>query len=200
MSDRDGIFSGEKPMEIFKRWYGEAEAANITDPHTMSLATVDANGLPDLRIVFMKDHDETGISFFTNYSSAKGTQLDGAGKAAVNFYWQELYRQVRFRGRIERLSAAASDAYYNTRALGSRIGAWASQQSQPIESRAALEAAVRAAEEAHGENPERPPHWGGYRLIPSEIEFWAGGEFRLHNRFRWTDAAQSDWTVTRLNP
>lgn len=201
MSDEGQIFEGEKPHEILLRWMDEAQGTEPGEANAMSLATVDENGLPDVRIVLMKDADETGLTFFTNYESRKGQQLLSAKKAAVNFHWKALKRQVRVRGVISKASAAVSDAYYRSRPLGSRLGAWASDQSRPLESREALIARVEKAKADHGDDPARPPHWGGFLLQPTEFEFWADAEYRLHNRFRWVREKQGEtWAISRLNP
>jgi len=201
MSDRSGIFAGDDPFAIAKRWLSEAESLEPSDANAMALSTVDATGMPNTRIVLLKGIETDGFVFFTNYQSAKGQEIAATGKAALGLHWKSLARQIRARGKISKVSAEESDAYYATRPLGSRIGAWASQQSQPLESRNDLLEAVRQAEKTHGKTPERPPHWGGYRIVPQEIELWAGNEFRLHDRFRWTRATYgSEWKIQRLNP
>ena len=201
MTVRDGIFAGDTPHLILERWMQEAAASEPADPNAMALATVDEHGMPDVRIVLMKGVSAEGVEFFTNYNSQKGQQLQSAGKAAVNFHWKGLKRQIRIRGRVEKTSADTSDAYYATRPLGSRIGAWASRQSQPLESRDALIAQVKDAQAAHGETPARPAHWGGFLLRPTEYEFWADAEYRLHDRFRWRlDDRAGKWAISRLNP
>lgn len=201
MIGRDGIFAGGDPFEIVRRWLDEAGKVEPSDPNAMALATVDDNGMPNSRIVLMKDVEDDGFTFFTNYNSAKGIEVDVAKKAAFVIHWKSLRRQIRVRGRIERIDAAVSDEYYASRALGSRIGAWASQQSQVLASRKTLMEAVTDAENKYGDNPPRPENWGGYKIIPSELEFWADGEFRLHDRFKWTrDRIENPWLVERLNP
>ena len=201
MTDRTGIFAGENPFQIVRDWLKEAEAVELNDPNAMALSTVDADGLPNVRMVLLKEIADDAFVFFTNYESAKGTELDGAGKAAFVMHWKSLRRQVRVRGRIERESDAASDAYFASRSLKSRLGAWASAQSRPLSGRGALMAEVAKVTARFAGNPPRPPHWGGYRLIPLQIEFWADGAFRLHDRFVWSrrDPA-SEWAITRLNP
>ncbi len=201
MNERNETFAGSDPMEIARRWLGEAEASEPNDPNAIALSTVDAEGLPNVRMVLLKEIADDAFVFFTNYESAKGRELDGAGKAAFVMHWKSLRRQVRARGTIVRESDAASDAYFVSRSLKSRLGSWASQQSRPLSSRTALMAEVAKVTAQHGTNPPRPPYWGGYRLIPSEIEFWADGAFRLHDRFVWRrrDPA-SEWAVVRLNP
>ncbi|MBE3640382.1 pyridoxamine 5'-phosphate oxidase [Mangrovicoccus algicola] len=201
MSDRDGKFAGDDPYALMRRWLEDASASEPNDPDAMSLATVDPEGLPNVRIVLLKAIDDDGLVFFTNYESRKGREIEAAGKAAVVLHWKSLRRQLRARGTVERLPAERSDAYYHSRALQSRLGAWASRQSEPLASRGALMAEVAKVTLSRGPNPPRPPHWGGYKLRASEIEFWADGDFRLHDRFRWSrDGAEGSWTVTRLNP
>lgn len=201
MDGRDGIFAGEDPFELVRTWMEAATASEVNDPNAMTLATVDAEGMPNARIVLIKEVEDNGIVFFTNYNSPKGQELDGAGKAAFAIHWKSLGHQIRGRGGVARISDAQSDAYYNSRPLDSRLGAWASAQSQPLESRETLMAQVEAMRARFGESPTRPPHWGGYRLIPVEMEFWASGAFRLHDRFRWSRAdVAAPWSVERLNP
>lgn len=190
------------PFAQFDRWFKEALAAKLPEPNTMTLATVGANGRPSARIVLIKGVDERGFVFFTNYESRKGHDLAVHPHAALLFYWIELERQVRIEGRIEKTSAEESDRYFASRPLGSRIGAWASDQSTVIDSRATLEAREKAVGERYGDNPPRPPHWGGYRLVPDAIEFWQGRPSRLHDRLLYTrdTAAASGWTISRLSP
>lgn len=167
----------------------------------MSLATVDADGFPNVRVVLLKEIEAGAFVFYTNYESAKGRELDGAGKAAIGVHWKSLKRQIRARGVVERVAPEQSDTYYYSRPLESRIGAWASQQSRPIDTRQDLERSVEDMRTRHGETPPRPEHWGGYRLIPLEMEFWADGPFRLHDRFRWQRAdIGAIWNITRLSP
>ncbi|MEM8556085.1 MAG: pyridoxamine 5'-phosphate oxidase [Pseudomonadota bacterium] len=201
MSDREGIFVGDDPYGLVRQWMAEAKDSEINDPDAMALSTVDADGLPNVRIVLLKFVDDDGLVFFTNYTSRKGQELDGAGKAAIVLHWKSLRRQVRARGTISRLDDERSDAYYKSRALQSRLGAWASQQSQPLKSRAALMGEVAKVTVSKGPNPPRPPHWGGYKLAVSEFEFWADGDFRLHDRFRWErPIGQDNWSIQRLCP
>ena len=191
------------PFALFASWLKEAEASEINDPNGMALATVDPDGLPDVRMVLMKDFDENGIVFYTNYGSAKGRELLATPKAAVLFHWKSLRRQVRVRGLVETVTEAEADAYFATRARHSRLGAWASKQSQPLESRFALEKSVAAlaAKYAIGEIP-RPPHWSGFRIKPVQIEFWKDGAFRLHDRvvFRRAVPGEGEWQSERLYP
>ncbi|RQS20408.1 pyridoxamine 5'-phosphate oxidase [Burkholderia sp. Bp8992] len=190
------------PLAQFDRWFKEALAAKLPEPNTMTLATVGDDGRPSARIVLIKGVDERGFVFFTNYESRKGRDLAAHPQAALLFYWIELERQVRIEGRIEKTSAEESDRYFASRPLGSRIGAWASEQSAVIDSRATLEAREKAVSERYGDNPPRPPHWGGYRLVPDSIEFWQGRPSRLHDRLLYTRdaAAASGWTISRLSP
>jgi len=201
MSDRNGIFEGNDPFEISRRWLAEATTSEPSDANAATLATVGQDGLPNARIILVKAIEADAFVFFTNYQSVKGRELDGAGKAALNLHWKSLARQIRVRGTVERETPEASDAYYSSRPLGSRIGAWASRQSQKLDSKTDLMQAVAEAEGKYGGNPPRPPHWGGYRIVPSEIEFWAAGEFRLHDRFRWSrESPAAPWSICRLNP
>ncbi|MGR3660867.1 MAG: pyridoxamine 5'-phosphate oxidase [Paracoccaceae bacterium] len=201
MTDRIGIFLGENPFEIAKRWLEEAALTESHDPNAMALATVDGKGLPDVRVVLLKAIEDDGFVFFTNYSSQKGQQIAGSGMAAFNIHWKSLARQIRVRGEITKVSASSSEEYYQSRPLGSRIGAWASHQSQVLESKNSLVQAVEDARTLHGETPQRPDFWGGYKITPLEIEFWADGEFRLHDRFRWSrENTGVSWNIERLYP
>ncbi len=206
MSDRSGIFAGDDPFEIAKAWLAAAEASEPSDANAIALATVDPEGLPNVRMVLLKEIEATGngsgaFVFFTNYESAKGRELSASGKAAFVMHWKSLGRQIRVRGAVEREDGPAADAYFRSRSLKSRLGAWASRQSRPLESRSALMAEVARVTAARGTAPDRPPFWGGFRIRPVEIEFWADGAFRLHDRFLWRrDPAGGAWSVTRLNP
>lgn len=201
MSDRTGIFAGDNPFEIARNWLSEATAAEPNDPNAIALGTVDDAGLPNVRMVLLKDIEDDAFVFYTNYDSKKGQELEASGKAAFVMHWKSLRRQIRVRGIVEREDGAAADAYFNSRSLKSRLGAWASAQSQPLSSRAALVAEVAKVTAKLGPNPQRPPNWGGFRIRPVEIEFWADGPFRLHDRFRWSKVdAASAWEVDRLNP
>lgn len=201
MTDRNGIFSGDDPFAITRDWLAEAKTEEINDPNAVALSTVDANGMPNARVVLLKDIEDEAFVFYTNYGSAKAQELDQAGKAAFVMHWKSLRRQIRARGIISREDGAKADAYYASRTLKSRLGAWASDQSKPLESRDALEKALQQAIEKHGDNPARPPFWGGFRLVPLELEFWADGDARLHNRFQWRRATvDAPWKITRLNP
>ncbi|MBY6200083.1 pyridoxamine 5'-phosphate oxidase [Maritalea mobilis] len=206
MSDRSGIFAGDDPFRLAQDWLAEAEKSEINDPNAIALATVDPDGLPNVRMVLLKEIEAPGggdgaFVFYTNYDSAKGQELAASGKAAFVMHWKSLRRQIRVRGTVERENGAQADAYYASRSLKSRLGAWASKQSQPLSGRAALMAEVAKVTAQQGTNPSRPPFWGGFRIQPVEIEFWADGPFRLHDRFRWRrEAAGASWEVTRLNP
>ncbi|MGA9411963.1 MAG: pyridoxamine 5'-phosphate oxidase [Roseobacter sp.] len=201
MEKRTGKFAGDDPFVIAGNWLAEAQDSEINDPNAIALSTVDAQGLPNVRMVLLKGVEADSFVFYTNYESAKAAELDHAGKAAFVMHWKSLRRQIRVRGLVEREDGPTADEYYRTRSLKSRLGAWASQQSRPLGSRGALMAEVAKVTATHGTNPKRPPFWGGYRVTPVEIEFWADGEFRLHDRFVWRRATVSDnWSVTRLNP
>lgn len=206
MSDRGGIFAGEDPFVIAQSWLTEAEASEINDPNAIALASVDADGLPNVRMVLLKEIEahgdgQGGFVFYTNYESVKGREISASGKAAFVMHWKSLHRQIRVRGHVTREDGPKADAYFASRSLKSRLGAWASRQSQPLSGRAALVAEVAKVTAQKGPNPARPPHWGGFRITPVEIEFWADGAFRLHDRFRWTRSdAASPWSVERLNP
>ncbi|MBI1171999.1 pyridoxamine 5'-phosphate oxidase [bacterium] len=199
--DRGGLFAGDDPFAIARAWTAEAEAHEINDANAIALATVDAQGMPNVRMVLLKEIEAAAFVFYTNYGSKKAQEAEGAGKAAFVMHWKSLRRQIRVRGLVSREEGPQADAYYASRSLKSRLGAWASHQSQPLSSRAALMADVARITLEQGPNPKRPPFWGGFRITPVEIEFWADGAFRLHDRFRWTRPdAQSSWTVERLNP
>ncbi|MEM8776629.1 MAG: pyridoxamine 5'-phosphate oxidase [Pseudomonadota bacterium] len=201
MSERTGIFAGDNPFELAQAWLRDAEQTEINDPNAMSLATVDETGLPNVRIVLLKDVTPKGFWFYTNYESAKGGELKNNSKAALTLHWKSLRRQLRVRGDVHREDGKAADEYYASRALESRLGAWASKQSQPLSSRDELMKEVAAQREEHGVNPQRPSFWGGFRVEPLEIEFWAEGDFRLHDRFVWRrNTAQEQWHIQRLNP
>ena len=201
MSERDGIFAGDTPVEIARRWMAEAEKSEPNDANAIALSTVDSDGLPNVRMVLLKEIEDDAFVFYTNYESRKGEELDNAGKAAFVIHWKSLRRQIRVRGLITREDGEQADAYYASRSLKSRLGAWASAQSRPLKSRAALMAEVAKVTASHGPNPKRPPFWGGYRLVPVEVEFWADGAFRLHDRFRWERKSPAhEWAIERLNP
>jgi len=189
------------PFELFQEWFEEAKSTEINDPGAMTVASVDASGMPDARILLLNGHDQGGFVFFTNLESTKGSQLEANAKAAAVFHWKSLRRQVRIRGTVEHVSDEQADAYFATRPLGSRIGAHASQQSRPLESREVLLERTKELEKKFGQNVPRPKHWSGYRIVPLEIEFWKNGEFRLHDRVVFRRAGIHDpWERVRLNP
>lgn len=198
---RTGDFTEtEEPFRLFASWMREAEGSEPNDPNAMALATVDADGLPDVRMVLLKEADETGFVFYTNTESAKGVELTHNPKAALVLHWKSLRRQVRVRGPVSRVTDDEADAYFASRPRDSRIGAWASQQSRPLESRFAFEKAIAgyAARFPVGAVP-RPPYWTGYRIRPVQIEFWQDRPFRLHDRVRFSPAGDG-WERTRLYP
>lgn len=203
---RTGKFAGADPLALAAAWLEEARATEINDPEAMALSTVDADGMPDVRMVLLKaiepGSDGGAFVFYTNYGSAKAMQIDGGGKAALVMHWKSQRRQLRARGVVEKVEGPEADAYYASRSLPSRLGAWASRQSQPLSSRGALLAEVAKVSARHLLNPPRPPFWGGFRIRPTELEFWADGDHRLHDRFKWrrADPMSDDWTVQRLNP
>ncbi len=206
MADRDGLFAGDDPFALARAWLAEATASEPNDPNAMQLATVDAEGLPNVRTVLLKEIEGDGTGdgafvFYTNYDSAKGREIAATGKAAFVMHWKSLRRQVRARGTVSRSEGPEADAYYRSRSPESRIGAWASRQSQVLPSRAALVDEVAEAGRRLGPDPDRPPFWGGFRLVPVEIEFWADGAHRLHDRFLWRrGTAGAPWDVRRLYP
>ena len=201
MTNNDNIFSGDDPFELTRTWLAAATDVEVNDPNAISLSTVDADGMPNARVVLLKGIEDNAFVFYTNYTSAKAVELEQSGKAAFVMHWKSLRRQVRARGLISREDGVKADEYYASRSLMSRYGAWASRQSQPLENRDALELAVKQAQSEQGDNPARPPFWGGFRLVPLEMEFWADGASRLHDRFQWRrSAVDKPWEITRLNP
>ncbi|WP_095589779.1 pyridoxamine 5'-phosphate oxidase [Actibacterium ureilyticum] len=201
MSARNAPFSGDDPFVLARSWLDEAVATEPNDPNAIALSTVDADGLPNVRMVLLKEIEDDAFVFYTNYESRKAQEIAFAGKAAFVLHWKSLRRQIRVRGVTEREEGPQADAYFASRSLKSRLGAWASRQSQPLSSRGALMAEVAAVTAQHGTHPPRPPFWGGYRLRPLEIEFWADGAFRLHDRFRWQrENIETDWSIERLYP
>jgi pyridoxamine 5'-phosphate oxidase len=193
--------SGDDPLRAAQAWYDEAVAAGVPEPNAMALATAAPDGAPSVRIVLLKGFDDRGIQFFTNYESRKGRELAANARAAVALYWQSMERQVRMEGAVEVLEPSASDAYFASRARGSRLGAWASRQGTVIASREVLESALISAGEAHpGDDVPRPPYWGGYRLVPEAVELWQGRPSRLHDRRHWLRQADGGWREERLSP
>jgi pyridoxamine 5'-phosphate oxidase len=199
LAELDEEASANQPLQQFDKWLREAIDARLPEPNAMTLATVGAQGRPSTRVVLIKGYDARGVVFYTNYASRKGRELAGNPQAALQFHWVELERVVRIEGRVEFTSAEESDAYYATRPLDSRLGAWASPQSQVIGSRALLVANAAKAAAQHGLHPPRPPHWGGYRLVPDTWEFWQGRKSRLHDRVRYR-LDNGAWVRERLAP
>jgi pyridoxamine 5'-phosphate oxidase len=191
----------DEPLRLFTAWLEEASKTEPRDPTAMTLATVDADGLPNARMVLLKGIDERGFVFYTNVESQKGRELDAHAKAALVFHWKSLNRQIRIRGPVEKVTAGEADAYFATRPKGAQIGAWASKQSSPLESRLAFEKAVAlyGAKYAIGEVP-RPPQWSGYRIVPHIMEFWHDRPFRLHDRIEFRRDSAGGWSKTRLYP
>jgi pyridoxamine 5'-phosphate oxidase len=187
------------PLRQFERWMQDAVRAGVPLPNAMTLATVTAEGAPSARVVLLKGLERGGFVFYTNYLSRKGRELDARPAACLVFLWSDLERQVRVDGRVEKVTAEESDAYYASRPLGARLSARASAQSRPVDSRAALEALLEAEKQAHGGQPPRPPHWGGYRVLPERIEFWQGRLDRLHDRLQYRRQGET-WIRERLAP
>ena len=188
------------PIKQFAKWYDEATAAGIAETDAMTLATATKDGRPSARIVLLKDFDDRGFVFFTNYESRKAKELAENPRACLVAYWLPVKRQVRIEGFVEQISETESEAYFQTRPLGSRIGAWASNQSEVVENRDALEQRYADLSERYGEDVPRPPHWGGYRIDPEVIEFWQGRDNRLHDRLRYRLQADGTWVIERLGP
>ncbi|MBE0454099.1 MAG: pyridoxamine 5'-phosphate oxidase [Roseovarius sp.] len=199
--ERDGIFAGDDPFGIARAWLAEAERTEVNDPNAMALASVGEGGMPNVRMVLLKEIADDGFVFYTNYGSAKGRELTAHPMAAGVLHWKSLRRQLRMRGMVAREEGDKADAYFASRSLRSRLGAWASRQSEPLSSRGHLMAEVAKVTALKGANPPRPPFWGGFKITPLEIEFWADGAFRLHDRFVWRRAMPGDaWHIQRLNP
>ena len=194
------IVAGTDPFGLFQTWFDEAVKAEINDPDAVALASVDADGMPSVRMVLLKEWSPAGFVIYTNYESRKADELLATGKAAFCIHWKSLRRQVRVVGPVSKADPAQSDAYFASRGRGSQIGAWASAQSRPLASRDDLAAQVRAVEDRFPDTVTRPPHWGGFSIDPQEIEFWADGEHRLHDRFKFTADGKAGWDIQRLNP
>ena len=201
--DCDSLSRNQLNTNPFKQmdvWLEQAKQAELKDATAMTLATASKKGMPDARIVLLKQFDESGFCWYTNYNSPKGLQLSENAQACLLFYWREFDRQVRIQGHIEKLSAAEAEEYFHSRPLQSQFSAAASEQSHAIDSRATLEAKVEALQSINSESVERPEDWGGYRLIPSSFEFWQGRENRLHDRFQFILDNAANWSITRLQP
>ncbi len=203
LAQLDELNSKSNPLEQFQVWFDEALAAHVPEPTAMTLATVDQHMKPSTRIVLLKGLDARGLVWYTNYQSRKGMELAGNPFAALQFHWVELERVVRIEGTVEKISEQESDTYFQTRPLDSRIGAWASQQSEVLQVRDELESAFAKVKLQYGDTPPKPPHWGGYRLVPSEWEFWQGRPSRLHDRLRYqasSPSPEAPWLKDRLAP
>jgi pyridoxamine 5'-phosphate oxidase len=199
---RAGLAEGDAhadPLAQFQRWFHDAQAAELPLANAMTLATVAADGAPAARVVLLKGVEAGGFVFYSNYASRKGRELAAQPRACLVFLWSDLERQVRIEGRVEKVADADSDAYYVSRPLGARLSAWASAQSERVADRATLERALEGMKHKYGEHPPRPPHWGGYRLLPSAIEFWQGRANRLHDRLLYTRSG-TRWTIERIAP
>lgn len=199
LGELDESATTSEPLALFERWYGEAERAKVPEPNAMTLATVGADGRPSTRMVLVKSVDRRGLSFYTNYHSRKAAELAHQPFAALQFHWLKMQRQIRIEGRVEKLSSEESDAYFVSRPLDSRIGAWASPQSEVIANRAVLVKNAAQVSARHGLTPPRPPHWGGYLLVPDVWEFWQGRRSRLHDRIRYR-LDGGIWLRERLAP
>ena len=197
----NNIFEGSNPIEISKRWLAEAEKTEINDPNAMALASVDPHGMPNVRMVLLKEIESTGFVFYTNFQSAKAKEILSSGKAALVIHWKSLRRQIRVRGSVLKTSDEQADRYFDSRSLNSRYGAIASEQSKPLQNRADLEERVARVKRESGDQPKRPQHWGGFKITPIEMELWADGEDRLHNRFKYSyESNDENWTIQRLFP
>jgi len=196
----DETMAAQAPLDQFRQWLDEAIAAKVPEPNAMTLATVGANGRPSTRVILIKGFDSRGLVWYTNYQSRKGRELAGNPHAALQFHWVEQERVVRIEGRVEFSDPVEADAYYASRPLASRIGAWASEQSEVLPSRADLVKRTAEMGLRHGLNPPRPPHWGGYRLVPDYWEFWQGRRSRLHDRICYRMQPDGSWTRQRLSP
>jgi pyridoxamine 5'-phosphate oxidase len=197
----NNIFEGSNPIEISKRWLAEAEKTEINDPNAMALASVDLHGMPNVRMVLLKEIESTGFVFYTNFQSAKAREILSSGKAALVIHWKSLRRQIRVRGSVIKTPDEQADRYFNSRSLNSRYGAIASEQSKPLQNRADLEERVARVKRELGDQPKRPEYWGGFKITPIEMELWADGEDRLHNRFKYSyESNDENWTIQRLFP
>ena len=197
----NNIFEGSNPIEISKRWLAEAEKTEINDPNAMALASVDLHGMPNVRMVLLKEIESTGFVFYTNFKSAKEKEILSSGKAALVIHWKSLRRQIRVRGSVLKTSEEQADRYFDSRSLNSRYGAIASEQSKPLQNRADLEERVARVKRESGDQPKRPAYWGGFKITPIEMELWADGEDRLHNRFKYSyESNDENWTIQRLFP
>ncbi|MGU9961479.1 MAG: pyridoxamine 5'-phosphate oxidase [Candidatus Puniceispirillales bacterium WSBS_2018_MAG_OTU23] len=192
--------TGKNPFVLLDTWLADAIAAEVNDPNATALASIAEDGFPSVRMVLMKGRDDEAVHFYTNFNSRKSAELDATKKAAMCFHWKSLRRQIRLVGAVERLDDKTTDAYYNARPYHSRIGAWASDQSSPLDCRETLAANVEKFTGTYPKDPPRPPYWGGFRLIPHEIEFWIDGDARLHDRFHFTKDAAGRWSALRLYP
>ncbi len=201
MSQAAHFEADDNPVEIAKEWLQEARRTEPNDPDAIALATVDAQGMPNVRMVLLREIEPDSFLFYTNYTSAKATEIEASSKAAFVLHWKSLRRQVRVRGDIARAEAEKADAYFQSRSPASRIGAWASRQSAPLDNRETLISRCDHIRAKIGSDPERPSFWGGYRIVPLEIELWIDGEARLHDRFQWRrETIQKPWQFTRLYP
>jgi pyridoxamine 5'-phosphate oxidase len=206
MTDQPAALTRDKadpnPIRQFQKWVDEVRASGVSeqDATSMTLATANRDGRPSARIVLLKSFDDRGFVFFTNYQSQKGDELNENPRAALLFYWPELWRQVRIEGEAEKTSAAESEEYFHSRPLGSRLGAWASNQSEVVENRETLEARFAELQQRFGQDVPRPEHWGGYRVKPNSIEFWQGRDNRLHDRLRYRREEDGGWVIERLAP
>ena len=201
MSDEVENFETVDPMDLFKSWLEDAENKELNDPNAIALATVDDTGLPNVRMVLLKEITDQSFVFYTNYKSVKAEEIILSPKASFVIHWKSIRRQIRVRGFLEKEDGVMADQYFSSRSLDSRIGAWASRQSQEVGSRQELLDSVNRLTVELGSNPSRPPFWGGFRITPIEIEFWSDGDARLHNRFRWSRKdIKSNWKVCRLQP
>ena len=201
MAQRNELFEGDNPFKISQRWLAEATKTEPNDPNAIALSTVDAEGMPNVRMVLLKEIEADAFVFYTNYDSKRGQEIIQSGKIAFVLHWKTLQRQIRVRGSVTKEDGSQADAYYSSRSLQSRLGAWSSAQSQPLSGRTDLMAEVAKQGALHGNNPSRPPFWGGFRIVPQQIEFWADGDFRLHDRFAWSrNDICDEWTVQRLSP